>query len=356
MSLQKRQLSVIAAIGVLLVVLAGMALITQGNLLAGPTSAPLSQEAEPAQLAELPVDTTQATVNLSTGFILDPYLLRVVGSGDTDASTLNADCSGFVSTTPDVIVNWSGETEMLDFFTYTDSDPVLVIQTPSGDFVCSDDASLDTLDALVTIESPEEGAYNVHIGSFSSDELALGFVGISELPVAEQLAAMDLRMLLDRNEARPSPITEEVNSTPLALNQAAVFGNVALEEGFETTETPAAGGGDHPAAAVDGQGGECFGFISLVPTYSIDWSGSGSFTVFFESETDTAIGVITPDGDVICNGNAAEDNLNPVVTISDAVEGNYDIFVGTTEPHTIAIGTLTVTPDSTATPTVLSAE
>lgn len=309
------------------------------------------QQVEPTDPLD---DNTVATINLDAGFLLDPYLLRVIGSGSTAASELMEGCAGFVSTQANVILNWSGESEALSLFTYSDSDPVLVVETPAGDFLCSDDADDVVVDSLITVENPEEGTYNLHVGSFHEDEPVIGFLAITELNVADDLSEIDLAPLLDRQEyADLEMLLPEIDVNDLAFGDSGIFGDVDLTPGFETIEIFGAGGGDLPVASLDGLESDCVGFVSLVPSYSFSWSGGSSLSAFFESEEDSSIIVVTPDG-VVCNNNASADNLNPVVDISNAAEGNYEVYIGAQVPNSIVTGTLTITSNTSIEPTQLS--
>lgn len=317
-------------------------------------SAPAAEANLQAGDQALPVDNTVATVDLEAGFVLDPYLLRVMGSGDTAASEIQEGCAGFVNSEPDVVLNWSGDSEALHLFTYSDTDPVLVVETPDGDFLCNDDADDVVVDPLVTLENPAEGTYNIHVGSFFADEPALGFLVITELEVSDDLATIDLGPILDRQEYRDLELLlPEVDVSDLALGDSGVFGDDELEPGFEAIEVFAAGGGDLAVASLDGLDADCVGFASLVPTYSFTWSGGGSLSVYFESEEDSSLIVVTPD-EIICNDNAADDNLNPAVDILGAAEGSYDVFIGAQTPNTVVTGTLVITSDTGAEPAALS--
>ena len=50
--------------------------------------------------------------------------------------------------------------------------------------------------------------------------------------------------------------------------------------------------------------------------------------VFFYSDSDSTLVVLTPDGKLICNDNANEQLLDPVLDIEDPVPGKYRIWVG----------------------------
>lgn len=309
------------------------------------------QDDEPVDPLE---DNTRAEITLEAGFILDPYLLRVVGSGDTAASEMDESCAGFVSATPNIVINWTGDTDALYLFTYSDSDPVLVVETPEGEILCNDDADDQVIDPLITLEDPADGTYNVFVGSYVENEPAMGFLVMTEMDVQDELAEIDLMPLLDRREhADEEMLLPEIGPAHLAIEDGGVFGNSALEPGFETIEVFAAGGGDLSTASFDDLDDECSGFVSLVPAYSFSWTGGGNLTTFFEAEEDTSFIIVTPN-EIVCNDNAADDNLNPAVTIAGASEGNYFIFIGVHTPNTVTTGTLTITADGDAGPGVLA--
>ena len=85
------------------------------------TPAPVTQSGDPAR------DTTTAAVNLQAGYIMDPYLLPVIGKSEKAAADLQGGCNGYVSAAPNVVVNWAGATDQLNFFIYGDADAALVI-------------------------------------------------------------------------------------------------------------------------------------------------------------------------------------------------------------------------------------
>ena len=135
------------ALGVGLVVL--LAVAFSGALTAGAALPPLAATVAPAatpapvtQSGDPARDTTTAAVNLQAGYIMDPYLLPVIGKSEKAAADLQGGCNGYVSATPNVVVNWAGATDQLSFFIYSDADAALVIQGPDGSFLCNDDAGL----------------------------------------------------------------------------------------------------------------------------------------------------------------------------------------------------------------------
>lgn len=356
--MQNRMISLYFGIGILLAMVAAVALLTQGDSAAFALDTPAAQEDESEETAvALPTDSTFATVDLASGFILDPYLLRVMGQGDIPAEEIEADCVGFVAESPNVALNWSGETDALHLFVYSDSDPVLVVETPDGEFLCNDDANEVVLDSLVSISDPAEGTYNIHVGSFSAEEPVLGFLVVTEIDLTEDLDDLDLTPLLDRREhVDETAVLPDATLDDLALGATAVFGNDELEAEFTAVTMPAAGGGDFAVHGFDAEDRDCQGYVSLVPTYSFELSEATDVALFFEADHDSALLLVGPDGVLACSDNADDGNLNPLILLSAAAAGQYDVFVAGHVPHDIVTGQLTIAAENSASPDVLSAD
>ncbi len=340
--------------------------LVDGQLLAKAGTAPekapaaVDQQARSAvpiraQAADPFGDSTLATIDLGAGFILDPYFLRVIGGGDVPASEIDEACTGFVDEDPNVVLNWSGESETLTIFVYSDSDPVLVIETPEGEFLCNDDLDQIVLDPAIMLEDPAEGEYHIHVGSYAADEPALGYLVITEMNVSGELADLDLTPLLDRRDyPLAGSLLPDIDLNDLYLQESGIFGQAELSPGFEDVELFAAGGGSLAVYPLDGEETGCQGNVSRVPVYTFSWSGGGSLSAYFEAEKDSSLMIVAPGGEIVCNNNAAEENLNPVVDILNAAEGEYEIFIGSLVPDQIVTGILTITSDTAAEPAPLS--
>lgn len=339
-----------------LVVIAGAVLLA--FLIATPLLA-ATQARSPAQAGDTPsgdpaADTTRATIDLSAGFALDPYLLPVAGTGKTAAADVLKACNGFIADEPNVVVNWTGQAEQLSFFGYSDSDPVLVVEQPDGSIVCNDDAGLNTVDPLVTIANPAEGAYKIYVGSAQQDQPALGFLGMTALPMDDAtLADLDLRPMLTRRTRPMAQSLPPLDLAALLTSRPALFGSATLKAGFAPVNTFAAGGGRIPAFSfADGQL-VCAGYISPVPSYTFTWQGDPeAVRLFFETRADSTLAVITPDQQVLCNMNASKDNLNPVLDIAAPREGVYKVYIASMESGDVLAGRLTITGDTKATPSI----
>ncbi|HYO89635.1 MAG TPA: hypothetical protein VER79_13375 [Candidatus Limnocylindrales bacterium] len=299
-----------------------------------------------------------AAITLQAGFPLDPYLVRVESSGSIAAETVQDDCVGFVPGTPDVVVNWAGETDQLSFFVYSDTDPVLLVVTPSGDILCNDDYSLDTLNPVVTVATPADGAYAVYVGAFSAEDVAYGWLGVTQ-QTAEgiDIATADLRPML----ALRAPATEAqlVLRSPSELQAAArpIFGETRLEQGFGTQIVPATAAGVEPASLFSfNSDTPCAGYINLVPSHRFIYTGDEeTLAVFFNGQADASLIVGLPDGTFVCSGDSAEGNLNPALLLESAQPGEYTVWLGSAAPSEIALGVLVISEDTAAQPDVLTA-
>jgi hypothetical protein len=121
----------------------------------------------------------------------DDVTVEVTADGDLPVPELltnDALCSGLVSLAPSYAFDWSGETDTLSLLVEADGDTTLLVRTPQGDLLCSDDASADTLNPLVAISEPAEGRYLVWVGRITPDEPVSGVLTITETAGAQPAA------------------------------------------------------------------------------------------------------------------------------------------------------------------------
>jgi hypothetical protein len=301
-------------------------------------------------------DLTTATIDLHAGYILDPYVLPVVGKADIAASRLVTGCNGYLSADPSVVVNWSGKTDQLNFFVYSDDDTVLAIQEPDGATVCNDDAGRSTVDSLLTVKNPAAGPYKIYVGAAKKGQPALGFLGVTQSELDDaRLAALDLTPMLRRRDRPTVQALPQLNAETLLTGRSGIFGTAELKTGFPPVQTFAAGGGDIAAIKTESQRIMCAGYISLVPSYSFTWTGTPqAIRIFFEALKDSSLAVVTPDQKILCGLNAGIDNLNPVIGIPSPAPGQYEVYVASMQPGTLVGGRLTISGDSNAAPAVLA--
>jgi serine protease Do len=92
-------------------------------------------------------------------------------------------------------------------------------------------------------------------------------------------------------------------------------------------------------------GGGCVGFAAAEPDFRLFWSGSSDeLRIFFEADDDgdATMLVNLPNGDWTCNDDA-DGTLNPMVTVEDPSEGQFDIWVGSYSRGEFISGTLSIT-------------
>ncbi|MEO0560389.1 MAG: hypothetical protein AAF170_19655 [Bacteroidota bacterium] len=101
---------------------------------------------------------------------------------------------------------------------------------------------------------------------------------------------------------------------------------IAASDGPSATDVR---GGGEDRNAVPGSG--CSGFINNgQPTATVTFGGEGSLSIYAKSSDDTTILVASPDGKWHCSDDA--NGSNPGVTIANAGEGTYVVWIGTFSP------------------------
>lgn len=293
---------------------------------------------------------------------LDPTLVSVrsgtlEGPG-VDATPLGQGCTGTIPARPDVVFNWE-EHEGLDtlrVFTLSLGDPTLVLVTPGGEVLCSDDLNPLVLDPYIEIENPEVGRYAAFLGSFESDAVEPGFLVVTSHDLNP--ANMDLAQLFPR-EVDPRALTEtlpidvlEFDSAEAAQPAGGALTPADLEYRQELT-----GGGEIGAFNIEHENELCTGFISAAPTFRFDWSGDlEQLVLYFESNSDTTLQVLAPDGTYHCDDDYhGSENLNPWLSL-EPVNGTYNVWVGSFAPDAQASGTFTISGAADATPVPLTSK
>lgn len=319
-------------------------------LIALPTVAQdsVDPEAEPAFL----------TMNLEAGFVLDPFMVTVIGGGSIHASDLSEECIGFINANPTVKVNYTGEADFLRAFFYSTHDPVLIVHTPDDDYLCNDDVSNLLLDPSLDLENPPQGEYKIWVGSFGQDQRIPGFLVFTANPQI-QVGTFDLSTLVNRDQM-PDEAASVQTLPRTTLGAAAMFRSApaTLDPDSENVIEEITVNGDIPLFDVNlGGGMVCGGFISDAPSYTFNWAGEAEgLRLFFESEQDSTLLVLGPDDATFCNDDfSGADNLNPLVDIPNPAAGSYQVFVGDFDPDADLTGTLTVTQETTLEPEALTA-
>lgn len=270
----------------------------------------------------------EAAVHLATGFIPDPAVLEGRATGVRPASTLAAQCSGFVGTSPSHVLSLDTRFGYLRLFATSEVDLVLAVRTASGEWLCSDDrfGIHPAVEGLFT-----RGRVEVWVGTetaAASGEYALRITetrsirpGIGSETSAEDASALarDLGLIVD--------------ATP----EQSLHGSIRVRRGFLPDPRWLEGASGGPIDA-SGLGGSCRGFVSARPTHVLTLQTPFDFFQLYldasatepgaQVERDTALIVLAPDGHFLCDVGSRE----VAAVQADAwAEGVYRVWIGALE-------------------------
>lgn len=308
------------------------------------------RDAVESKLAAL--NRAYVAVDLQAGFPLDPFLVSVNGGGELDARILNEQCKGYINPSPTLSINWTGGADLARVFTHSDADPMLVIQTPDGKFLCSDDANALLLDPQIEISKPSAGKYNVWVGSAAAKQLLptiLVLTTRSDVNAANfQLAALVKRPAMSPADGETSVnAPAKIVTDALARYKGAVGGPLGATP--LTQEIKSAG--TLAAFELAGADAQCNGYIGDAPDFIFEVNTAlDQMTLWFASKQDATLFVVGPQGATYCNDDSAPDNATPSVTIQKPAQGRYGVFVGRLAQDLAVEGALTVTAAPEATP------
>ncbi len=264
--------------------------------------------ATPAVAQTTSVQPHYGSITLDAGFIPDPHTVMVQAGGHQDAGRLGDGCWGYISDAPDYNLYYTAGAFPLYISANSDSDTVLVVNDPSGNWICNDDGA-EGLNAGIEFSRPASGLYNIWVGRFGTQgEFIPAQLNISELGFDGGMPA-------------------SVGGLDYSLE--ANFGSTSLNAGFVPdpvdVQVLAGGNVDVSAGGVDG----CWGYASSAPDYELSYT-AGSFDLYLSatSDRDTVLIVNDPNGNWICDDDSAG-SLNPGIQIDNPSSGVYDIWVGT---------------------------
>ena len=119
------------------------------------------------------------TINLESGFTPDPYERSILAGGSVPASGAKPGCEGLVSAAPDYQLFYEAGDLDLTFMVEADDDTTLLINTPNGRWYCDDDSG-GGLNPKVQITNPQDGRYDIWVGTYGED-MVQSTLKISEL-------------------------------------------------------------------------------------------------------------------------------------------------------------------------------
>lgn len=106
------------------------------------------------------------SVTLASGFTPDPRVVSLRAGGTIPAGNASSDCTGSIAKAPDYRIEYTAGSQPLIVRTRSSVDTTLVVNDPSGEWVCDDDGAGNS-NAQVIFEKPASGTYDVWVGTYS---------------------------------------------------------------------------------------------------------------------------------------------------------------------------------------------
>jgi len=121
------------------------------------------------------------TLTINSGFEPDPQTVNLQSGGNIDASSISSSCRGFISNAPDVRVVYTPGRYPLIISVNSDADTTLVVNAPDGRWYCDDDSGQRGLNPMVRFNNPQQGRYEIWVGTYGRAQLQSATLAISEV-------------------------------------------------------------------------------------------------------------------------------------------------------------------------------
>ncbi len=245
--------------------------------------------------------------SLTGGFTPDPFSVALRAGGDVSVFDLGGLCRGYVTASPDYVLNFTPGSLPLHISVGSSADTTLLVLTPSNQLLCDDDGGASGLNPGLTINNPEPGAYRIWAGTYGNSGARAAALHISEIGFSD------------------SPRSGGVLIEPDA---PANYRTLDLSAGFARPQTvDVFAGGDRFAGDL---GGRCVGYVTSTPDVRVRYvaNGRNPLVVGVQSARDTTLVVHTPSGQYLCDDDGGE-GLNSELLIENPQSGEYAIWAGT---------------------------
>ena len=126
--------------------------------------------------------TNYGDLQLQAGFTPDPAMISLQAGGSLDAADRFNTCQGFIAQSADVRLVWSGSgkgSSPIKISVVSNADTTLVVNGPDGRWYCDDDSGEDDNPALTL--TPQNGRYEIWVGTYTSGETKNSVLSISEV-------------------------------------------------------------------------------------------------------------------------------------------------------------------------------
>lgn len=319
--------------------------------------------------AALPAESPQAymTLDVTGGFALDPFFVSLNGGGPIDASTLDPSCSGYITERPRLTINWAGTAEFAELFLYSDHNPSLIIQTPTGDYICNDDTNDLLHDPTIEVTNPPDGEYKIWIGNIDNEGL-IPVVAVLTSRTEVNTGTFDIGTFVQRPPVREVLLQAadndmsgvDVQQKLVDLLAASTDATTVEADAFITSTQPISGGlpGFLFPTAPASPFPVCSGVTDPDSAFVFNVAeGVESLNLYAESNVDSTLLIIQPDGLSICTDESPDGiNRNPQILLHDLLPGNYAVLVGGVQVEEPTEAVVTITTNLDDAPVMLSAE
>ncbi|WP_366655921.1 hypothetical protein [Fodinicurvata sp. EGI_FJ10296] len=272
-----------------------------------PPEPPNAEDFEPPMLGTVQLDpAASGRQTLASGTI----------NGTRDAWELSQNCSGNVDPGgAHVAVDLPEQADTLSLNIQADSDAVMMVLTPDGEWLCNDDAS--GFDPAVTLSPAPAGRYYVLGGTFGS--------GVTT--DATFYASFGQPIWGSGDGVETSPGTDTAG-TDTADFEPPVFGSFAIGPSATGRQTLASGSitGNRDASQYSSS---CYGNVDQAGAHvAVDLQEPADMlSLNMEAVSDGVMMVLTPDGEWLCDDDTS--GFDPAVTVSPAPAGRYYVLGGT---------------------------
>jgi hypothetical protein len=119
-------------------------------------------------------------IQLNAGFMPDPYVRNITAGGSYDLAGCfgSNGWGGSVASAPDFDLYWQGSSARLTIAVQSNSDTVLLINAPDGQWYYSDD--VNGANPGIAFANPQPGLYDIWIGHYQGGAHIPGQLVITE--------------------------------------------------------------------------------------------------------------------------------------------------------------------------------
>lgn len=120
-------------------------------------------------------------LSLVAGFDEDPRVVALRAGGEVDATIIDSSCRGFITSAPDIRLNYEAGELPLIISVASASDTTLVVNAPDGTFHCDDDGGVKSRNPSIRFTAPTSGRYGIWVGTYRAGLGQPARVHVSEI-------------------------------------------------------------------------------------------------------------------------------------------------------------------------------